>query len=252
MSSNKDLFERRLEREYAEALNAMRFTDAQKSRMAENIAAEARRSLAGAQAGEASASRRVAASERAGASRKAVAAGRHGASGKKVVAESAGRRSFVRSPAAVAAVLAICLVLPLTAMAASGKLDGVLKDVTDWRGAIVGQTYEQATDEIAVSVVVGDGELVVTAAFDDPKAPPYSEAERLGISAYRVLDADGKVVAEGSAESAEVANGQAAIGVPLDSMGPGDYTLVISSFVSEHKADQDLVISGSWKCGFSW
>lgn len=228
MNSSKDLLEQRLGKEYAEALDAMRFTDAQKTRMAERIAAEASRSLVRGQASGAN-DRRKAASMKPSA-----------------------RSSFLRNPAAVAAALAICVALPLTALAASGSLKGLFVDVTDHRGSIVGQTYEQATDEIVVSAAVEKGELVVTATFDDPKAPPYSESERLGIGAYRILDADGKVVAEGRTESVEVADGQAVVSIPLNGVGPGSYTLAVSSFVSEKKADQPLSILGSWEYGFSW
>ena len=162
------------------------------------------------------------------------------------------RSSFLRNPAAVAAALAICVILPVTAMAASGTLKGFFVDETDYRGAITGLSYEQATDEIDVSAAVDGDRLVVTAEFVDPQTPPYSESAMLGIGAYRILDADGKVVAEGSAESAEVAEGRAAVSVPLDGIEPGSYTLAVSSFVSEKKAEQPLSISGSWECGFSW
>ena len=227
MSSSKDLLEQRLEEEYAEALDAMRFADDQKARMAERIAAEASRSLARER------------SARANDSRKAASA-------------NVRARSLLRiSPAAVAAALAICVILPAAALAASGNLKGFFEDVTSPGGAVVGTSYEQATDEIDVSASVEGAKLIVTAEFVDPKMPPYSESERLSIAEFQILDAGGNAVAEGSAESVEVSDGQAAIGIPLDGIAPGSYTLIVSSFVSEKKADQPLVISGSWRCDFS-
>lgn len=130
-------------------------------------------------------------------------------------------------------------------------MKGIFKDEVNIYGAITGQSYEQATDEIDVSAEVGVNQLVVTATFVDPMMPPYSECERLGISAFQILDAEGSVVAEGSAESAEVSDGRAIVGIPLDGIAPGSYTLSVSSFVSEKKADQPLNISGSWMYDFS-
>lgn len=227
MSSSKDLLEQRLEKEYAEALDAMRFTDAQKARMAERIAAEADRSLTGGRAARASDQR------------------------KATTANASARSPFHISSAAVAAALAICVILPVAAMAASGNLKGFFEDVTDPFRTVVGTSYEQATDEIDVTASVDGAQLIVTATFVDPEMPPYSESERLSIAAFQILDAEGNAVVEGSAESVEVSNGQAAIGIPLDDLASGSYTLAVSSFVSEKKADQPLSLSGSWKCSFS-
>lgn len=67
-----------------------------------------------------------------------------------------------------------------------------------------------------------------------------------------IHDADGKAVDEGSAASAEIIDGQAVIGVDLGSIERGSYTLIITAFVSEKKADQPLEISGNWECTFTW
>lgn len=221
MNSDKDFIEPMLRGEYIETLDAMRFTEVQKARMAINIAAGATR-------------------------KKGV-----------VVKREKTRRAFpgiaiFGKPATAVAVIAICLVLPITALAASGALKGFFVNITDYRGAIVGQTYEQATDEIDMSAVVNGDQITAVVVFEDPEAPPYNEAEKLGIAEYRILGADGKSVKEGCTESVEVVDGQAAISLRMDGIDHGDYVLVVTALVSEKKADQPLNISGNWECRFTW
>lgn len=61
-------------------------------------------------------------------------------------------RSGVKTkrPAVIAAVIAACICL-CAAGAAVGNA-GFFRDVTRWDGAVIGTAYEQATEEIAVSV----------------------------------------------------------------------------------------------------
>ena len=47
-------------------------------------------------------------------------------------------------------IVLLCAVLP-NAMAASGMLKGFFRDVKRPDGAVIGTTYEQATDEIAIN-----------------------------------------------------------------------------------------------------
>ena len=158
----------------------------------------------------------------------------------------------IRKPAAVCAVLVVCLAMSVTALAATGTLQGFFQDITDFRGAVIGTTYEQASDEIGVTAEVEDDMLTVLAAFENPQAAPYSEAEELGISGYEIVDSRGEVVQEGAVEElAPVVNGQATIHIPLENVASGSYTLRVTSFVSAKKADQPLNISGVWECTFT-
>lgn len=159
-------------------------------------------------------------------------------------------RFFVRKPAVVFAALAICLSLSVTALAATGVLQGFFRDITNNRGAVVGTSYEQATDEITMEVSVCGNDLSVVATFENPQMMPYSEAEKLGIAAYQIADANGKVVKEGAVESVEIVNGQATVSIQLDDIGSGSYKLVVTAFVAEKKADQPLNINGTWECTF--
>ena len=159
--------------------------------------------------------------------------------------------SFFRKPAAVFAALAVCLSLSLTALAATGVLQGFFRDITNYSGAIVGTCYEQATDEIKMDVTVNGDELTVMVSFANPQMAPYVYAEQLGIAQYRIVDVNGKEVKEGSAGSAEVVNGQASVNIELDGISNGSYKLIVTAFVSEKKADQPLNINGNLEFEFT-
>ena len=161
------------------------------------------------------------------------------------------RNTFFRKPAAVFVLLAICLSLAVTAVAAPEVLKGTFRDIKNWQGAVVGTAYDHATDEIHVNVTVSDDTLTVLAAFADPQMAPYRYAEALGIDAYRIVDASGRTVKEGSAETVRIINGRATISIPLDDISSGSYTLIVTSFVAEKKAEQPLPINGSWECAFT-
>lgn len=159
--------------------------------------------------------------------------------------------TFFRKPAAVFIAAVLCLSLSATALAATGVLQGHFRDITNWQGAIVGTSYEQATDEIGMNATVNGNELTALATFFIPQDFPYREIEKLGIAAYRIVDANGKVVKEGAAEAAEVVSGQAAVSIQLDNIDSGSYKLIVTAFVGEKKAEQPLNISGNWECPFS-
>lgn len=159
-------------------------------------------------------------------------------------------RFFARKLAAVLTALVICLSLSVSALAATGVLQGFFRNITNLRGTVVGTSYEQASDEIRMAVSVNGNQLTAVATFAAPQRIPYSEAEKLGIAAYQIVDANGKVVKVGSAEAAEIVDGQAAVSIQLDDIGCGHYKLVVTAFVAEKKADQPLNINGTWECSF--
>ena len=170
---------------------------------------------------------------------------------KEIIMKTNKNNTFFRKPAAVFVAVALCLSLSVTALAATGVLQGFFQDITDYRGAVVGTSYEHAADEIAMNVTVNGDELTVLATFADPQMVPYVYAERLGIAAYSIVDTNGKVVKEGAAESIAVVNGQAAVSIQLDGIDSGSYKLIVTAFVSEKKADQPLNINGNWECAFT-
>lgn len=163
------------------------------------------------------------------------------------------RKNIFQKPMVAVAALALCLcVTGVSALAATGKLEGFFKDITRWDGAVTGTTYEQATDE--VEIVIGDvtDSLEVNLTFLKAKQPPYSEFETLGINNYQILDKTGKAMIKG-AETAAVAinNGQVQLSVFLEEVPAGEYKLVVTELVGGSKADQPLVVKGTWECGFT-
>ena len=172
-------------------------------------------------------------------------------SGKERIMKPNRNNTFFRKSAAVFIAAVLCLSLSVTVLASAGVFQGYFRDILNWQGAVVGTSYEQATDEISLSVTVNDNELTALTTFFFPQEFPYREIEKLGIAAYKILDADGRVVKEGTAESTEVVNGQAAVSIKLDDIDSGSYKLIVTAFVSEKKAEQPLPINGSWECLFS-
>jgi len=165
--------------------------------------------------------------------------------------EKKNNKRWLHKPLAVAAALALCLTVGgVTAFAASGE--GFFKDITDWRGAVTGTTYEQATDEITVNVTAEAGVLKVEAVFVEAEKAPYSEVEQLAVGKYRMIDANGNTVAQGDAgEAVPVQDGQAVLSLDVEDLPEGQYTLQLQSFIGNKKADQPLSINGNWECEFS-
>ena len=155
------------------------------------------------------------------------------------------RKWFIQ-PVALAAVLALCICLPIVGMAAGNS--GFFRDIM--RGtAVIGMEYEQATDEITADAVFVNGELIVTANFLIPDASPYRECEELAVGHYRIMTGDGVIVAEGEeSKSAALVNGQAVMGIPVEALSAGDYFVRIDAFIGSEKAEQPLPMRGFWEC----
>ena len=154
----------------------------------------------------------------------------------------------MKRTALIAAVLVLCL--PVIGMAVSNT--GMFKDIKNIFGAVTGTEYENATDEITVSLSAEGNELLVETTFVNPSVPPYSECEMLAIGAYQILDKDGNVILESEETSpAMITEGQTVFCFSLDELEKGTYTLKIDSFISSKKADQPLPIHGSWEIPFS-
>lgn len=162
------------------------------------------------------------------------------------------RRNIFPKPMVAVAALALCLcVTGVSALAATGKLEGFFKDIIRWDGAVTGTTYEQATDEVEIAITEVTDSLEVKISFVDAQKVQYRVFETLGIHNYQILDKNGKAVVK-DAETAAVAisDGQVQLSVSLEEVPAGEYKLVISGLVGGSKADQLLVVKGSWECGF--
>lgn len=163
--------------------------------------------------------------------------------------ENAMKKFRFKQPVVAIVAVALCLCLAVGVGAAVGG--GMFVDIKDWRGAVTGAEYTQASDEINVSVGSEGDVLAVNVEVLTPDAAPYSAFEQLGIGVYRITDETGAVVAEGeSSAAASLAEGKAALTLPFDGIVGEEYTLQISSFVGSAKADQPLVLNGNWEMAF--
>ena len=159
-----------------------------------------------------------------------------------------------KRPMVAAASFALCVCLTgVTALAATGKLEGFFKDVKRWDGAVVGTSYEQATEEIDMKVVNITDELIVEVTMLEPNIAPYSFFEMFGINEYKIVDEAGNTVMENEPiEMSAMQNSNVIVKIPLNTISEGKYTLIVSKLVGSAKADQPLVISGTWECEFSF
>lgn len=161
-------------------------------------------------------------------------------------------KKFYKRPMVAAASIVLCLCLTgVTALAATGKLEGFFKDITDWTGAVIGTSYEQATEEINLNIVEVSDKLAVEIVFVNPEQSPYSFFETFGIKEFKIVDMNGNVIKEGKeTDMVEVVYEKLEIMIPLENVISGDYKLVVSKMVGGSKADQPLEISGLWECEF--
>ena len=166
--------------------------------------------------------------------------------------------TFVRRFITVCATMVICLSLVACGVSENSSsipepTKGYFRDITNVWGAVVGTSYEQATNEISISLNTDDDQLSVLITFIDPTIPPYSEEELISIADYQILDQNGKTVKEGSTEATEIVDGQAIINIDLNGFTPNNYTLVISAFEAwELPGDgSTLTLNGGWSCDFS-
>lgn len=162
------------------------------------------------------------------------------------------RNRMFKKPMVAAASMAICFCLVgVTALASGGKLEGFFKDIVRWDGAVVGTSYEQATEEISISVTSEAEGLRVTVEMLEPDTAPYAFLEHFAINAYEIMDENGKAVIKGeSTEAVEIVNGKVELVLPTAELSGGNYKLVIHEFVGSKKAEQPLVLSGTWECEF--
>ena len=160
--------------------------------------------------------------------------------------------TLFRKPMVAVASLALCICLTgISAMAATGKLQGFFKDITGWNGAVIGTSYEQATEEMEVKVIESTEGLAVEVTFLTPDNAPYLELEQMGIRAAQIVGMDGKIIVKDiTSEPAEVQDGKVSIQISLENISSGNYTLQISELVGSKKADQPLVLYGNWVCEF--
>lgn len=156
-----------------------------------------------------------------------------------------------KKPMIAAAAFAVCLCLTgITAMATTGK--GFFQDIKRFDGAITGQTYQNATDEVLVYAAVEEDMLMVTVEMVKIEMIPYREIEVLELEKYRVYDSNGTVVMENVVpETVVMENNQVKFMIPAEELEEGTYKLELDVLCGSKKADQDLLIYGGWECEFT-
>lgn len=160
--------------------------------------------------------------------------------------------AFFSKPMVAATSLILCICVgSISAVAASGKLQGFFKDIKNWRGAVVGTSYEQATEEVQIKIIESTEGFAVEVTFLTPDKAPYLYFEQMDIHAANIVDMNGQIVAEGiSSEPAQVQDGKVTIPVSWDDLPAGNCRLQINELVGSKEADQPLVLYGEWECEF--
>ena len=163
------------------------------------------------------------------------------------------KNTFFKKPMAAVATVALALCLTgVSVLAATGKLEGYFKDIKNWNGAVVGTSYEQATDEVELNVIDVTDELTVEITMLKPTDAPYSFFELFGIEEYKIVDANGNTVVDNETlEMSMVEGDNVTVKIPLENFSDGTFTLIVNKLVGSSKAEQPLVLNGAWECEFS-
>ena len=169
------------------------------------------------------------------------------------ISEFKSNKKRIRKSLTIAASLVLCLCLAgITTLAATGQLNGFFTDVKDWKGAVTGTTYENATNEIDMMAAYDQNNISLAVTFLNNNVPPYNAIESVEIGKYAVTDESGNIVYEGnSSDAAFIENGNAVILLPLENIPSGTSELTVYSFIGSKKADAPLPINGTWKSEFS-
>ncbi len=159
----------------------------------------------------------------------------------------------LKRPAAAFAAFLLCFTLAgITGLAAAGKMKGFFRDIRNWNGAVTGTAYEEASDEIRIEAESMDDALLAVITFREPDRAPYREITGLAVEEYRIIDDTGKTVYEGSPGGiTRIEAGRVSITLPANPLPAGGYRLIITRLSGHKKADQPLMISGTWIIPFT-
>ncbi len=160
------------------------------------------------------------------------------------------RKHIFSRPAAVFAAFLLCFALVGTGVYA-GTLRGYFRDITGPDGAVTGTAYDNAEDELSVTLSGIGEELFAEVTMTVPDAFPWSELEALSVRSYTIMDdADNTVISGTGTDKAVITDGRAVIGIPARGLENGTYRLVITGFAGHKKAEYPLEINGTWEILF--
>ena len=160
---------------------------------------------------------------------------------------------FTRKPIVALASLSLFVCLTsVSVLAATGKLNGFFKDIKRWDGAVIGTSYEQATDELRLSIIEISDSITIMVEAINPENFPYREIESLSIVDYKIVDMSNKEIeSHAITNSVDFTDGKAIIKLSTDKLERGAYKLVVNQFIGSKKADGQLAIIGNWEYKFS-
>lgn len=165
----------------------------------------------------------------------------------------------------------------------ASSLQGWFKDITNWKGAVVGTEYNQATEEMDIkvsNVMALNHELVLplTVTFKHLEQTPYNLIEALTLGEFYVESSSKdivtaeqirveptstkkysfdiadrhKLLSEIESKNPTVREFEANLVMDKQSVGSNEtFTLIIHSMYGHRKGDAPLEIKGNWKVSFS-
>lgn len=167
---------------------------------------------------------------------------------------------WLKKVSVIAAMITICAITVVSA----GALNGWFKDIKRIDGAIVGEEYVNATNEIevtATNIVNNDGKLLLPLkiTFKNPNELPFSEFQEVAISEFKIIDSKNTEVLNFSSSvdnspKMAIQNGESQVNLPVDSskLKAGEsYKIIINSIYGLAKANQPLKMLGNWEYQFS-
>lgn len=169
----------------------------------------------------------------------------------------------------------------------ASTIKGYFQDIFNWKGAVVGLEYNQATEEITVKVnepILKSEDVIVPITFTvkDAMKPPYTVIQALTLNSFEVVAGSGKIlkgqqisnqadskveldkdvlqdIQENEKLLSEIKSNtpterlfQAKLIIPHSFFNNNEnVSLKIQSFKGHAKAEQPLEIKGNWISNFS-
>ena len=127
---------------------------------------------------------------------------------------------------------------------------GYLRNKTTTTGTIIGQTYENATDEIEVTSDYSNGVLHITLNLLKSDTVPYLELDEMKPYNCTITNLSDETTEDIQFDYAVVNENTVDIAVNFNVMEDTKYKLEIKSFLGSKKADQPLEINGNWETVF--
>lgn len=127
---------------------------------------------------------------------------------------------------------------------------GFFRDKTTISGTVIGQTYENATDEIEVKSEYSGGTLRITLNLLKYDAIPYSELDEIEPYSFALISLSDNSAEEIQFSPAKINGNTAEITADFSAEPDTEYKLSFGSFLGSKKADQPLEIKGNWETVF--